>query len=122
MFRGVTGDGEGRTGNERPGPTVSLDRARDELLSVMRRLAPSRVPLGDSIGHVLAEAVVARVQVPSFANAAMDGFAVRSADVTELQCRLHLIGAVRAGTSPWRIPPVMLLANAVEPIEMLLRV
>jgi molybdenum cofactor synthesis domain-containing protein len=48
-------------------------------------------------GRVLAEAVMAKCDVPSFANAAMDGFAVRAEDVTQARRRLHLVGAVTAG-------------------------
>ena len=38
------------------------------------------VPLSDAAGRVLAQAVTSNVDVPSFARAAMDGYAVRAAD------------------------------------------
>jgi molybdenum cofactor synthesis domain-containing protein len=41
-----------------------------------------RVPLRDSLGRVLARAVVSTMDVPPFARAAMDGYAVRAEDTT----------------------------------------
>ncbi len=43
-------------------------------------LAPEHVPLRQAAGRVLAEAVASRVDVPGFARAMMDGFALRAAD------------------------------------------
>lgn len=83
---------------ERPGPTLTVDEARRQLLNAMKRLKPRKVPLLQATGLVLAETVTAKYDVPSFANAAMDGFAVRAQDAVEPQCRLHLIGAVTAGS------------------------
>ncbi len=45
-----------------------------------QRLPGERVPVAMAVGRVLAEAVHARVSAPSYPGAAMDGFAVRSAD------------------------------------------
>ena len=62
-------------------------RDRTDVPDVLRlldaRVAPlsgEPVPLEAAAGRVLAEAVVSMVNVPSFARAAMDGFAVRGAD------------------------------------------
>ena len=44
------------------------------------RLSGEPVPLDAAAGRVLAEPVVSTVNVPAFARAAMDGFAVRGAD------------------------------------------
>ena len=38
-------------------------------------------------------------QVPPFANTAMDGYAVRAADVAGAPCRLRVVGTVAAGDS-----------------------
>lgn len=81
----------------RPGPTVTLDEAREHLLSAVRTLAPNTIPLDDALGCVLAHDVVSREDVPPFANAAMDGFAVRSEDATEANARLRRAGTVTAG-------------------------
>jgi molybdopterin molybdotransferase len=44
-------------------------------------LAPERVPLLDALGLVLADAVTAPITVPPWDNSAMDGYAVRAADI-----------------------------------------
>lgn len=46
-----------------------------------QRRAAERVPVGQSAARVLAEDIVSRVNVPAFARAMMDGFAIRAADV-----------------------------------------
>jgi putative molybdopterin biosynthesis protein len=43
-------------------------------------LAPERVPLASALGRVLAQDVVAEVDVPGFDRSNLDGFAVRAAD------------------------------------------
>jgi molybdopterin molybdotransferase len=48
-------------------------------------------------GAVLAEPVVARLTQPPFAASAMDGYAVRAADIAHGTARLKLIGAAAAG-------------------------
>lgn len=83
---------------ERPGPTVTLDQARTQLLAALRPLAPRAVPLDEALGCVLASPVVAAEDVPPFANAAMDGYALRAEDAAVAPARLRLAGAVTAGT------------------------
>jgi len=65
-------------------------------------------PIADAVGHVLAAAVVAAEDVPPFANSAVDGYAVRSADVAVTPTRLRVVAEVAAGWSTER---------AVEPGE-----
>jgi putative molybdopterin biosynthesis protein len=48
----------------------------------LRPLGSERVPLAQCLNRVLAEAVVAEVDVPGFDRASVDGFAVRAADTT----------------------------------------
>jgi len=57
-----------------------------------------RVPIRDSLGRVLAEDVVSPVDVPSHRNSAMDGWAVRGADLAPTgDTKLSEIGASFAG-------------------------
>lgn len=56
------------------------------------------VPLSDALGRVLARPVHAAGDVPAFANSAMDGYAVRQADLTTLPASLRVVGAVPAGS------------------------
>ena len=60
---------------------IEPSEARRHVLDRCRRLRPRRVPLADATGLVLAEDVVAAEDVPPFANTAVDGYAVRAADV-----------------------------------------
>jgi molybdopterin molybdotransferase len=81
----------------RPGPTVPLVEARQQLLAAVTRLKPRPLPLDEAMGCCLAEPVVAAEDVPPFANSAMDGFALRAEDAGTAPSRLHLVGAVTAG-------------------------
>jgi molybdopterin molybdotransferase len=60
---------------------ISVEEHRDRILAAVRRLAPRRVALEEALGCVLAEDVTAALSLPGFTNSAMDGYAVRSADV-----------------------------------------
>jgi molybdopterin molybdotransferase len=58
-----------------------VDVVLDVLAARTRPLQPEDVPVREAAGRLLARPVVAAADVPSFERAAMDGFAVRSADV-----------------------------------------
>lgn len=68
----------------------------------MKPLPTARVPLGKCAGLVLAEDVRAPHDVPPFSNSGMDGFAVRSADVSAPPVDLQIIEDVPAGSVPSR--------------------
>jgi len=55
--------------------------ARVQAVAAERRLAPERVGLARAHGRVLARDVIAPIDLPPFANSAMDGFALRHADL-----------------------------------------
>ena len=57
------------------------------------------VPLSDAIGLVLAAPVVSAEDVPPFANSAVDGYAVRAADVAAAPVELVVVDEVAAGAS-----------------------
>lgn len=72
----------------------------DALAHVTEGLLPleaEQVPLQGCQGRVLAEDLAARLTQPPFDASAMDGFALRAADVTELPATLRLIGEALAG-------------------------
>ena len=74
---------------------LTLEDALERLLARARPTADEEVPLGDATGRVLADPrVVAPLDVPPFANSAMDGFALRSADTPG---RLRVVAEVTAG-------------------------
>ncbi len=77
-----------------------LEEARSEVLSSVGLLGVELVPIWQARGRVLASDVVAPENVPPFANSAMDGFAVRGADVSSAGAVLEVIGDLPAGSSP----------------------
>ncbi|UIJ64087.1 molybdopterin molybdotransferase MoeA [Amycolatopsis acidiphila] len=60
---------------------VSVDEYRAEIVSLLGTAPPVSLPLADCAGLVLADDVLAGVSLPPFDNSAMDGYAVRAADV-----------------------------------------
>ncbi len=64
--------------------------------------APRResVPLARAAGRVLAEEIVADLDLPPFSRAAMDGYAVRAADVSRVPADLPVAVEIFAGDSP----------------------
>lgn len=79
---------------------LSVDDALDRVLARIEPLAPTQVGLLDALGGVLAEDATADRDVPPFRNSAMDGYAVRGADVTGDGVTLRVVGAVAAGSLP----------------------
>ena len=90
---------------------IPLPEAQAHVLSSVHRLDAVDVPLSESAGRVLADAVVADALIPPFANSAVDGFAVRSEDATAPGITLRIIGMVAAGAS--RLPAVGPQADAL---------
>jgi len=62
-------------------PLIPLAEAREHVLAHCAPRAPLSVPLAEALGCVLAAPVTAGEPVPPWANSAMDGYAVRAADV-----------------------------------------
>jgi molybdopterin molybdotransferase len=80
--------------------SLSVDEALDRILARVRPLAPISMDLLDALGATLAEDVVADRDVPPFRNSAMDGYAVRAADVGTAPVTLRVIGEIAAGSVP----------------------
>ena len=85
----------------------------EHLAAVLADLAPlpaRRLPLSALRGLVLAEPIHARVDLPGFDNSAMDGYAVRSADLADLtdpvvaaprgSVTLSVVEQIAAGDAP----------------------
>ncbi len=61
---------------------ISYDDALHHLLTTLQPVcAAQRLPLMDALGCVLAETLVAAIDVPSMAVSSMDGYAINSADL-----------------------------------------
>jgi molybdenum cofactor synthesis domain-containing protein len=76
-----------------------LEDAQTLVLGACAPLAPVEVPFERAIGHVLAADVVAAERVPPFANTAVDGYAVRAADVAAAPVELAVVAEVAAGAT-----------------------
>jgi molybdopterin molybdotransferase len=82
--------------------------------------AVEKVAIRDSLGRVLAEDLVSPIDVPAHDNAAMDGFALRGADLADGDTtRLRIVGSGLAG-QPYAgpVPPaacVRITTGAVMP-------
>lgn len=76
---------------------IPLDEAREYVLTSCQRLPAVRLPLWESLNHVLAQAVTAPEPVPLFSSTAMDGFAVRSSDTQDAPVELVVIDTASAG-------------------------
>ena len=59
---------------------ISVEEARDRILTFFERLSPVPRPLIETLGQVVAEDVIAPFAIPPLDNTAMDGYAVRAAD------------------------------------------
>ncbi|MDQ3067849.1 MAG: molybdopterin molybdotransferase MoeA [Actinomycetota bacterium] len=59
---------------------LTIEEALARVLARVRPLPAERVPVTQAAGRVLAEDVVARVDLPPFRSSAMDGYAVRAED------------------------------------------
>lgn len=85
---------------------LSVDDAIARLLAAARRVkGVDRVPLSAATGRVLAEAVVSAIDVPPLDNSAMDGYAVRCADVPAAGTRLTIAQRIPAGSVGHTLAP-----------------
>lgn len=76
---------------------ISVEQARDRILAALPLVGSETVGLSEALGRVLAEDVTARVSHPPTAMSAMDGYAVRAADVAAVPTTLAVIGESAAG-------------------------
>lgn len=78
-------------------PLLPVDEALARILAHANPVGAETVPVDRAAGRVLAaDLAAARIQ-PPFPSSAMDGYAVRGADVTQVGRRLTVIGASVAG-------------------------
>ena len=77
---------------------LHVDKARATIRACLEPVRETeRVPVRDALGRVLAEDVVPAIDVPGHDNTAMDGYAVRFADLGAEVTVLEEIGAALAG-------------------------
>jgi molybdenum cofactor synthesis domain-containing protein len=71
--------------------------AQADVLKGLPHLPETEAALADVLGLALAAPIVAPHPVPPFANSAMDGYAVRAADVADVPTELRVVEDVPAG-------------------------
>jgi molybdopterin molybdotransferase len=81
------------------GGMISVEEARNRLLTIVKPLGAEQVALAQGLGRALAEEVTARRTQPPFPASAMDGYAARSADLKTVPAKLKVVGNVPAGQS-----------------------
>ena len=112
----------------------SVDEHRSAVLALVEPLPAVVVPVGAALGLVLAADVVAAVDLPGFDNSAMDGYAVRAAELVgagpQAPVVLPVAGDVAAGDTTRHVLPVGQVlrimtgapmpegADAVVPVEL----
>jgi len=112
---------------------ISADQALQIVLENVAPLGVERIPILDALGRVLAETISSPRDIPGFDNSAMDGYAVRAADVAKASeatpVKLKVVETVGAGQMPTRRvgtgetvrtmtgAPIAEGADAVIPVE-----
>ncbi len=78
---------------------MSVDEARARIDAVLRPpTLVQRVPLRDALDRVLAEPILSPLDVPAHDNSAMDGYAVRAADLEQVpEAPFKVVGEAFAG-------------------------
>jgi molybdopterin molybdotransferase len=112
---------------------ISTDEALRIVLDNVAPLGVERVSITAALGRVIAEEIRASRDIPGFDNSAMDGYAVRAADIATASeskpIRLKVLETVAAGMMPTRSvgsgeaartmtgAPLAVGADAVVPVE-----
>ena len=79
---------------------LRVDRAQAAILACLAPVSETeRVPVRDALGRVLGEEIVPSIDVPGHDNSAMDGYAVRAADLGAGETVLRQAGTAFAGKS-----------------------
>lgn len=78
---------------------ISVAEARARVIAAFRPLPSELVMLSDALDRALAEDVTATHDQPPYAVSAMDGYAVRAADLAAGETTLSVIGTAQAGSA-----------------------
>jgi len=86
---------------------ISVDEALNLVLDNVAPLGMERVAISSALHRVLGEAISSPRDIPGFDNSAMDGYAVRAADIREANetnpVSLKVLETVGAGAMPTRV-------------------
>jgi molybdopterin molybdotransferase len=80
---------------------LELEQAQEKILAAIQPLPSESVSLSEAFGRILAQEIRSPIDLPPFDNSAMDGYAVRAADLisatADAPISLQRIGIVPAG-------------------------
>jgi hypothetical protein len=76
---------------------IPVEDARSRILGTFGRLPAEQIAISQAAGRVLAQDVISRITKPPHPVSAMDGYAVRAADVAEVPVTLQVVGEAPAG-------------------------
>ncbi|MDX2014522.1 MAG: molybdopterin molybdotransferase MoeA [Myxococcaceae bacterium] len=79
---------------------LPVEEALNRVLALCRPLAGVETTLAEALGRVLVEPVVARRTLPPWDNSAMDGYALRAAELSALGTTLRVTSTIHAGQRP----------------------
>ncbi len=90
--------------NQTENTLISVEIALEKILGKVTPVETELCPLTQSFGRVLAEPIVSEINVPPFANSAMDGYAIiaaKSRDASdEAPARFRVVDNIPAGVTP----------------------
>ncbi|MBL8470248.1 MAG: molybdopterin molybdotransferase MoeA [Rhodocyclaceae bacterium] len=86
-------------------PLITLEQALERMLAATPGRAVETVPTLAASGRVLAAAQYSGLDVPPLDNTAMDGYALRSADIPAPGTRLPVTQRIPAGSLPQPLAP-----------------
>lgn len=76
---------------------ISVEDATARSLALAPQMSAEWISLAEAAGRALAAPIVSRLTHPPFDASAMDGYAVRAADVAQVPKTLKIVGAAQAG-------------------------
>ena len=80
---------------------LTVAEASERILAEIRPLDIESVPLRKALGRICAEDILATVTMPPWSNSSMDGYAIRSADITPVMSgepvKLRVVATIAAG-------------------------
>ena len=80
---------------------LGVDEAKKRVLALVSPLPSERIPLAQALNRALAAPIIAAATLPPWDNSAMDGYAVRGADLAgalpDRPVELRVVGEARAG-------------------------
>jgi molybdopterin molybdotransferase len=81
---------------------LTVEQAREGIMSRITALSVERVDVMSALGRVLAEPIVSRATIPPWPNSSMDGYALRAQDTNGEPVELAVVGTISAGSVPPR--------------------